>query len=122
MSDGPGYIGAVEIVIGWGEVRLRLDGREDRVGSVAQPADLNITGWRIGTAQDCQQLWPYLDQATKEHFEAPVFIERERVIWLDLADGGRAAVMLGGEPGIVQFFDLREKAGTEDASVLWEFD
>ena len=94
MSDGPGYVGAVEVVIGAGEVRLRLDGHEDQVCSLRPPDGLRITGWRQATSTDCEALWPYLNQAEKEHAEAPMFIEHERLAWLDLEGGGVGAVML----------------------------
>jgi hypothetical protein len=121
MSDGPGYVGAVEVVIGSGEVRLRLDGHEDQVCSLKPPDGLRITGWRQATSTDCEALWPYLNQAEKEHAEAPMFIEHERLAWLDLEGGGVGAVMLGGEPCCVRFFDLRKKAGGDDARAVWEF-
>lgn len=115
-SDGPGYSGPVVLELVGHRLTQTLKGRAPAhrllpyaVGEIVKVEDAD--------ASNSEMIWRCLGVEEKEYLIEPKYIEHERVKLLTLADGGRAIVILFGEPQFVgiaidgqeyKFFDLDE--------------
>lgn len=115
-SDGPGYSGPVILELAGNRLTQTLKGRAPvhrllpySIGEIVKVEDAD--------ASNAEMIWRCLRAEEKEYLIEPKFIEHERVKLLTLADGGRAIVILFGEPQFVgiaidgqeyKFFDLDE--------------
>lgn len=99
-SDGPGYSGPVVLELAGSRLTQILKGRAPvhrllpyAVGEIAKVED--------ATASDAEKIWRCIGEEDREYFADPTNIDYERVKLLTLSDGGRAIVILFGEPHLV---------------------
>lgn len=99
-SDGPGYTGPVVLELAGHRLTQILKGHAPvhrllpyHVAEIAKVED--------ATASDAEMIWRCIGTEDREYIGAPANIEYERVKLLTLADGGRAIVILFGEPHLV---------------------